>query len=96
MKHENPDAVYGREVVPPLPGAAKEPYTCLAKGCSFVLSDENVAASKAAYEAMLPAQKRRAERIHANGVRKKGKLVKPIHHGNLPHKIGVYRLDARK
>jgi hypothetical protein len=96
LKHEDPDAVHGREVVPPLPGQAKEPYKCLATGCNFVLTAENIAASKARYEAMTPAKRHRLERIHANGRRQQGKLVSPSHFGNLPHKLPVYRMDANK
>ena len=30
LKHEDPDAIHGRVVVPPLPGQALIPYRCLA------------------------------------------------------------------
>ena len=90
LSHENPDAVHGREVVPPLPGQLKRPYRCLAVDCDFEITDENVAASKAAYAAMSAPKRRRMERLHANGSKRK-----PNHGGNLPHRRGILRLDAK-
>ena len=90
LKHENPDAVHGRVVVPPLPGQPLRPYHCPAVGCDFELTDENVAASRAAYAAFTPAKRHRMERLHANGSNKK-----PNHGGNIPHRKGIHRLDAK-
>ena len=90
LSHEDPDAVHGREVVPPLPGQPLTPYKCLAKNCDFELSEENVEASKAEYAAMTPAKRRRKFREHANGTK-----TSPNHSGNLPHRRGILRLDAK-
>ena len=82
LKHENPDLVHGRDVVPH-PAGRKRQYVCTGKGCSFELSAENIEREKAEYEAMSEPKRRKKMRAHAR-----------THGGNLPHKLAIIRADA--